>query len=325
MSDATQGEPIPAVSDGDERGGEPRPGARRIGEYLGARLHCATAVERVDLEDGLFTSFGDDDRKLMTSRNLLFCCGAQERPLPGLQVHRERWEGSGRFLLRDDLAGLASAGPIVIVGASHSAFSCAWRLLHDPLFEDFARGREIVILQRRERIKLRCTPEFAAEHALDYDPENDVCPASGIVFRNGGLRKDAKALYLDIRDGRERRVKIVIMDALEEQQARLRAAGLILQATGFEPRLPRLSVGGEAVEVGDPTQDGELRDLASGRIIAGLYGMGLGLNILPDGPPRGEASFHGGIHGLQSYPLAIAPRLIDKLCARLTPENSVEN
>ncbi len=53
--------------------------------------------------------------------------------------------------------------------------------------------------------------------------------------------------------------------------------------------------------------------------------MGLGLNILPDGAPRGEPSFHGGIHGFQSYPLAVAPRVIDRIVENLEPEAGDEN
>jgi len=46
-----------------------------------------------------------------------------------------------------------------------------------------------------------------------------------------------------------------------------------------------------------------------------LFGMGLGFNILPDGEPRGEPSFNGGIHGFQSYPLSIARLVIVGLMA----------
>jgi len=55
---------------------------------------------------------------------------------------------------------------------------------------------------------------------------------------------------------------------------------------------------------------------------AGPAGMGLGLNILPEEEPRGEQRFNGGIHGFQSYPLAIAPRIIDNLLANMPIEVS---
>lgn len=289
-------------------------------DYLGERLHCGVEVERIEIGEQGFASFDAHGKLLQRSDTLVFCCGAREVPLPELAEYEDRWEGSGSFLMRDDLDGLAEDGaPIVIIGASHSAFSCAWRLLHDPLFAEFARGRDIVVLKRRERIKLRCTTEFAAAHGIEYDPEQDVCPVSGLVFRNAGLRKDAKHLYLDIRDGREQRVRILQMDSLAEQRELLERASLILQATGFASNLPRIERDGRPVEVGNPTQNGELHDLETNRIVPGLYGMGLGFNIVPE-DALGEASFRGGLHGFQSYPLAIAPRIIESLQARLTAE-----
>jgi len=297
------------------------PLAAEIAGLLGARLRCATPVTRVAIERDRFVSHGEDGATLARSRNLLLCCGAAETPLPELEPYRDRWEGSGKFLLRDRVDGLPRRpGPVVIVGASHSAFSCAWRLLHDPLTSAYGAGRDIVILHRRERIRLRCTPEFAAAHGIDYDPRRDVCPHTGLVFRHGGLRKDARQLYLDLRDGRETRVRLLEMRSLDEQRELLDAAALILQATGFGPNLPPFERDGKPLRVGAPTLDGELRDADSGEIVAGLYGMGLGLNILPPGPARGEASFSGGVHGFQSYPLAIAPRIIARIIAGMVEE-----
>ncbi len=297
------------------------PLAQSMSAYLGPRLHCSTAVGRIVIDDSGLTSFDTGDRPLASSENLVICCGAREVPLPELLPFRDRWEGSGQFLLRESPQGLPyDRSLIVIVGASHSAFSCAWRLLHDPLFEKFARDREIVILQRRERIKLRCTPEFAGEHGIEYDAERDVCRSTGLVFRNAGLRKDAKMLYLRIRDGEERRVRLVEMDSLDQKQDLLERAGLILQATGFASNPPLVEIGGKSVAVGKPTDCGELRNLESGQIVPGLYGMGLGFNILPAGADYGEASFRGGLHGFQSYPLTIAPRLIDKIVSNLKLE-----
>ncbi len=66
--------------------------------------------------------------------------------------------------------------------------------------------------------------------------------------------------------------------------------------------------------------DSRVNDSLLQVIVAGLAGMGLGFNILPDREPRGEPSFNGGIHGFQSYPLAVAPPIIDRLIANLPME-----
>ena len=295
-----------------------QPLAKSMRAFLGERLHCGVEVARIEIQPDRFRSYQSDGQLLIDSESLLLCCGARENPLPELLTTVDRWEGSGQFLARENLDGLRvdNHRPIVIVGASHSAFSCAWRLLYDPLFSVFAGGRDIVLLQRRERIKLRCSQEFAVANGVEFDPQTDVCPISGLVFRNGGLRKDAKQLYLDIRDGRETRARILLMDQLSDQQDLLEEASLILQATGFESGLPTIERNGLRLEVGKPTANGELFDLADDKIIPGLFGMGLGLNILPDDVPC-EPSFRGGLHGFQSYPIAIAPRIIDCLTAQV--------
>lgn len=299
------------------------PLAQAMVEYLGERLHCGIEINRIEINAQGFSSYDSDNRLAAYSDALMFCCGAEDAPLPDLQAHGDRWEGSARFLLRENLHGLPPGkAPIVIIGASHSAFSCAWRLLHDPLFFSFAGGREIIILHRRERFKLRGTAEFAANHRLAYDPETDVCPSTGLVFFNAGLRKDAKYLYLDIRDGREQRVSLQPMNDLAEHKQLLAGAGLILQATGFTHKLPRIESEGRTLRIGNPTREGQLRNLDNGEIIPRCYGMGLGFNILPDREPRGEPSFNGGIHGFQSYPLAVAPPIIDQMIANLTMETN---
>jgi hypothetical protein len=297
-----------------------QPLAQAMRALLGERLHCGVEVSRIEVLASGFRSYGAGGQLLLDSKALLLCCGARENPLPELVDTADRWEGSGQFLARDKLDGLRDdRRPIVIVGASHSAFSCAWRLLYDPLFSEFARARDIVLLQRRERIKLRCSREFAVANRIEFDPVTDVCPVSGLVFRNGGLRKDAKRLYLDIRDGRETRARILLMEQLSDQRELLDQASLVLQATGFVSNLPAIERNGLRIEVGRPSANGELRDLADNSIVRGLFGMGLGLNILPE-DARGEPSFRGGIHGFQSYPLAIAPRIIDCLMMQMSAQ-----
>ena len=103
------------------------------------------------------------------------------------------------------------------------------------------------------------------------------------------------------------------MKSLDQQLELLERAGLILQATGFDSNPPEVEIDGKSVAIGQPTDCGELHNLETGQRIKGLFGMGLGFDILPAGAGYGEPGFHGGLHGFQSYPLTIAPRLIDKI------------
>jgi hypothetical protein len=291
-----------------------RPLVKLIRDLLGTRLLLNRPVKQLRFDKEKFESIDSAGNVISRSDQVVLCCGGRDDVLPELLDYAEKVEGSLQFLLRKNLIGLPSGqGPVVIAGASHSAFSCAWRLLNDPLFSEKLEGREIFILQRRNAIKIRCTPEFAEQHGIEYDPENDLAASTGLVYSHAGLRKDAKWLYLNIRDGLEKRVKLVTIDRCADQPELLEQSGLILQATGFTPDIPPLQVNGENILYGNPSSSGELFSVDSGQAIPGLYGYGLGFNILPVGSGVGEKSFKGGIHGFQSYPLVVAPPIVDNL------------
>jgi hypothetical protein len=55
------------------------------------------------------------------------------------------------------------------------------------------------------------------------------------------------------------------------------------------------------------------RDIAEARLLESLH-------IIEANDAAGEPSFNGGIYGFQSYPLAIAPRIIDCLTAQAAVE-----
>ena len=110
------------------------------------------------------------------------------------------------------------------------------------------------------------------------------------------------------------------IETIDEQSQLLQQAALILQATGFEPVLTVVECNGKPVKIGKPSVTGQLCEQDSGQLIEGLYGMGLGFNVVPSVRGYGEASFYGGIHGFQSYPNAIAPNIIDHLVAQYSME-----
>ena len=294
-----------------------QPLAALLKETLGSRLRLSCPVSRVNLDKNGFHTYDSQGRLLGLSENLVFCCGGQESLLPILSSYRHKTVMSDDFLLRKKVDDLElPAGPVVIIGASHSAFSCIWRLLNDPLFEDF-RGREIIMLQRRQHIKIRCTPEFAAEYRIPYDDVKDVGKAKGLVYAHAGLRKDAKWLYLNIRDGHEKRVKVKQIQNLENELDVIKEAGLILQATGSKANLPDFQINNEVTSVGQPTKTCELTREGNQQIIPGLFGYGLGFNIVPEGRAGGEDSFTGGIHGFQSYQQFLSPIVIEKILNRV--------
>lgn len=291
-----------------------QPLVKKLFELMAQRIICNQSVKRITRDQGLFSSLNEEGEIIAQSENLVLCCGGREQLLDELKPWQNKTLFAGDFLRFTDVKALPNKpAAIVIVGASHSGFSCAWRLLNDDLFADFAASREIVILQRRQKIKLRCRPDFAEQHGIEWDAEQDVCPKTGIIFRNAGLRKDAKFLYLNIRDGEEKRVRIQTINRIGDQSELLDKAALVIQASGFIARLPEIEVNGSQCEIDLKSELGEVRDASSGEVIEGLFANGLGMHILPNGDFRGEKSFNGSIDGMLSYPLAISPHIIERM------------
>ena len=290
------------------------PLADEIKLLLGSQLKLRHKVTRIEKWGNLFSSYDEMGNVILRSHNAILCCGSNEEILGELIPWRKKVFFGGEFLRTKNWDPLPqNEGPIVITSASHSGFSCVWRLLNDVLFKQYIEGRDIVILQRRKSIKLRCDEAFATQHNIQWHEEDDVCPHSGLIFANGGLRKDAKSLYLSIRDGTEKRVRLLPIRHLNEQHLLLSQAGLIIQCAGFKANHPEIFVDGSARKVHHYSKQGEVTDCGSGNVIGGLFSFGLGMHILPEGKYHGEKSFDGSINGLQSYPLAIAPGVIELL------------
>ena len=292
-----------------------KPLCEKIIELLGNQLLCKQTVNQIAGERGIFRSYDNAGQLVATSRSLVICCGGKEVLLDELKPWADKTEFGGNFLRRKDLQSLPKdPGPIVVSSASHSGFSCVWRLLEDPLFSDFAKDRDIVILQRRPQVKLRCHREVALQYGLEWDEDDDVCPKTGRIFANGGLRKDAKYLFLNLRDGKETRARIEPIEKLSDQQALLDSAALVVQCAGFVADPPEIVIDGRVRKIENKSSSGEVVDAATRQTIHGLFACGLGMHVTPEPDFRGEKSFDGSINGLQSYPLAIAPRIIQQLC-----------
>lgn len=291
-----------------------RPVARIASELLAERLVCSTRVDHILADQNGFQSFDDTGQLLAQSKKMVLCCGGRESLLAELFPWRQKTQMTSALLTRKSSGDLPDqSGNIVIIGSSHSGFSCAWRLLNDPELSGYAKGRDIIILQRSPLVKLRSTTEFADQHQLSYDATNDVCPFNGLVYRNAGLRKDARALYLRIKYGEEKRVQLKPITTLSDAGHLFDEAALIVQCTGFRANLPKITLCGVTQNIKERSKYGELSDAGCGKVIPGLFGFGLGIGIIPEGDYRGEKSFRGSSDGFLPYPNAIAPVIIDQL------------
>lgn len=291
-----------------------KPIANIITSLLGDNLLLNTKVTHIEICRNECKSFGSDHQLLARSQKMVLCCGGREVLLKELFPWRQKTVLTAPLLQMKNTNLLPQQlGSILIIGSSHSSFSAAWRFLNDPALLSYANGRDIIMLQRNTLVKLRCTPEFAFQNQLPFDVIDDVCPVNGLVYRNAGLRKDAKALYLQIKKGTEKRVRLEPMASLSDAKHLLDDAALIVQCTGFRANLPEITLNGITQKVRPRSNFGELSDIKTEKEIPNLFGFGLGIQIIPEGDYRGEKSFSGSSDGVLPYPNAVAPVIIDQL------------
>jgi len=291
-----------------------RPIANIVSALLGDKLRLNTKVKRIEIRKDACISFDKNDQLIARSKKIVLCCGGTEVLLNELLAWKHKTFMTGPLLSLTSADQLPQQrGSILIIGSSHSGFSVAWRFLNDPALLPYAEGRDIIMLQRSPLVKLRCTPEFAQQHQIPFNAIKDVCPVNGLVYRNAGLRKDAKALYLQIKHGTEKRVRLKSMATIADAKHLLDAAALVVQCTGFRANLPEITLNGITQKIKQRSKFGELTDVGSDKTIPNLFGLGLGIQIIPECDYRGEKSFSGSSDGVLPYPNAIAPVIIDQL------------
>ena len=123
-----------------------QPLADKVRELLVEHLRFNSPVAYIRKDAYGFHSFNQGDELLASSQHVVIACGGSEPLLDEPRAFEHKSIVASDFLQLDDPAKLSQRdGNIVIVGASHSGFSCAWRLLNDPLRANFCRGRQIQI------------------------------------------------------------------------------------------------------------------------------------------------------------------------------------
>jgi len=194
---------------------------------------------------------------------------------------------------RADLKRLAaSSNPrVVILGASHSAFSAAWYLLNHQNANFAENGIHIL---HRGRPKLFFGSEAEAHEAgyNDFD-DFDICPLTKRVYRLAGLRFDGRGLLmqlLGVGDAKpEPRVALRSLEQIDSDlESLLEEADIIVPAFGYRPQAIPLFENGEPISLladhGGPLVDNQCRVLdATANPIAGAFGIGLASGFIPSG------------------------------------------
>ena len=146
--------------------------------------------------------------------------------------------------------GEFASGPVVIVGSSHSAMTALQRLraVHSapgtvPL--------EAVVIQRSparimyESLALARARSVSGRERI-ADELMDVCPSTGIVFRDSGLRHASRDLYYALWAGELPRALLVQSPTDATRIEFLERASVIVQAVGYVPNYPVISIAGRA-------------------------------------------------------------------------------
>ncbi|MGV8842817.1 MAG: pyridine nucleotide-disulfide oxidoreductase [Pseudomonas sp.] len=226
---------------------------------------------------------------------------------------------------------LVEGGRFTVVGGSHSAFS---------MLENLANalqsvGLEELTLVHRSQIRLFYeSAEQALANGYVFDHVKDVCPVSGRVNRSGGLRYRAFDVGRDILEhGRigPDGVRVHLLQtengpAQQYERARqaLAESSVVVQCTGYQPRLPQLSyANGTSITLRevkgglDSDPSGCPVDMA-GQRLQGLHLFGLGSGLGIDPRLGSEPSFDGRIYGVWQFHHDASSAVIEAVSARLS-------
>ncbi|MCV4281870.1 lysine N(6)-hydroxylase/L-ornithine N(5)-oxygenase family protein [Pseudomonas capsici] len=230
---------------------------------------------------------------------------------------------------------LASGRRITVVGGSHSAFSVLENLA-DAL--EFAGLQEVTLIHRT-RIRLFYeSAEQALAAGYKFDPQADICPLSGRINRSGGLRYRALDIGCEaLRNGRigKTGVRVQLLQTrggppghYEKAEQALAESGVVVQCTGYQPRLPSLTdLDGRAIRLSE-TKGGLDSDASGcpldqfGRRLKGLHLFGIGAGLKADPLLGSEPSFDGRIYGVWQFHHDASRAVIDAVLARLQDKTS---
>jgi hypothetical protein len=225
-----------------------------LAEELGDRLHTGHDIAALDVRTDhvrLTSAAGSSE----VAEHAILATGRFEPRHPALiGLDAVPWL-SGAVLDRDHRTALerdliaAGDRPVIVVGCSHSALAVValvlrlrQRLSPRPAFRIRLVRRGPVPLLHADIDAARRDHRVGRDR-LATDPD-DVCPATGLVFRDSGLRHSARDLYCAIWQGDIDGVDLVDVPDLDDAAAMLRDAGLVVQALGYRARVPDVLVEG---------------------------------------------------------------------------------
>jgi hypothetical protein len=273
--------------------------AARVRQH--GRVRCGSTVDHVHLGPaggaGALVRLADGQQ--VACDHVVIATGREERPHPELDTWRPKTLPSAEALslrrapaLRTRLR--AAGGPVVIAGGSHSAVAVLLRLIR--LREDCERPDLPLVLLRRGPVRLHYPCLTDAHEQCDevveapIDPVADVCPATGQVNRDSGLRGVGRAVYRELVAGKVSAARVQTVSSLRDAAILLEEAALIVQALGYHGRAPTIIAAGVGIR---PARDGtRLANLADGTGLIGSRPVP-GLSVLRVEPTPPVVRDHG--------------------------------
>ncbi|UYY59605.1 DegT/DnrJ/EryC1/StrS family aminotransferase [Sphingomonas sp. S2-65] len=312
----------------------------------------ATRSEVVDARQGGDGSWTARVRNLVTgqertmrTRSLVIATGGHQSPqeiraecvagVPLGELAGDRLMPGDAFLRIGGLDALRAriadkrSPRIAIVGGSTSALAAACLLLKAAPALPLGAGG-LALYHRRPLRPFYPSAEAArADGFTDFGPQ-DICPLSGFVYRLGGFRLEARELVLRMLGvgGRAPDPRMALRqigaDDGEAILAELTSADVVIGALGYRPRaLPLYDASGVRIALAADSGsrprlvDQQCRVLdAEGRVVPGVYGIGLASGHVPEGKLGGEASFSGKANGLWLWQNDIGQMIVEQLLDR---------
>jgi hypothetical protein len=233
---------------------------KKIGIKIGNEsIFLGRKVEYVDVDPDLDypIKIELDSGERICAKICVLGTGRSETIHPSLIDYRSKVWLSSNFLssnlqnvLSKQLYEL-SFGRILILGCSHSAFSVLQHILN--LIKRIQQshpsyGHPSISIFHRRAVRLYYSSVRSAQEEQVIGREElmsflrDVCPDTGIVFRDTGLRHVSKSLYCSVWKGQFSHVTMKRIEDLNNCKKMFDKADMIIQALGYRPRTPEIRV-----------------------------------------------------------------------------------
>lgn len=302
-------------------------------EKVNCKFYMNTTVSRiVRLDSNKFLVYMSDSELPLITDKLIMATGGKYRhrdanfSFGGIKIapYQQKLISSDSLLKNDMVTALkrrlSSHSRILILGGSHSAFSCAHFLL-SQFGEDFFAKESIEIWCRKTpKLFFASREEAESEGYTDFS-DHDICPVTNRVYRLAGLRMDGREVYMNML-GLRTSISVgslklrIIEESAAELEQKMQEADLIVSALGYSFNMvPFVDQTGEPLPLQGKSTGTWVNKKCqvigeNAEIIPGLFATGMATGFIPSGELGGESTFTGQTNGVWYYQNVIAGMIL---------------